>query len=203
MEASYPQLQVRFTYAGSQAQVTQIEEGAPADVFASADQGNMLKVVQAGLAAEQPRVIARNRLQVVVQFGNPRHIKTLADLAQPALKVDLCAPGVPCGTYAAGALKKAGVKVTPVSEEENVKAVVTKVALGEADAGIVYATDIKAGAARVQGVEIPDDQNVIATYSVVRLKAGHNRTAANAFTGFVSSPQGQRTLAEFGFLGPS
>jgi molybdate transport system substrate-binding protein len=203
MEASYPQLHVKFSYAGSQALVTQIEEGAPADVFASADQGNMLKVVQAGLTAEQARVIARNRLQVVVQSGNPRQIRSLADLAQPTVKVDLCAPGVPCGSYAASALKKASVKVTPVSQEENVKAVVTKVALGEADAGIAYATDVKAGGAKVQGVEIRDDQNVIATYSVVRLKAGHNRAAADAFTGFVSSSQGQRTLAEFGFLSPS
>jgi molybdate transport system substrate-binding protein len=163
----------------------------------------MLKVAQAGLTSEQPRVIARNRLQVVVQPGNPRHVKTLADLAQPTVKVDLCSPGVPCGTYAASALKKANVKVTPVSQEENVKAVVAKVALGEADAGIVYATDVKAGGTGVQAVEIPDDQNVIATYSVVRLKAGHNRAAANAFTSFVSGSQGQRTLAEFGFLGPS
>jgi molybdate transport system substrate-binding protein len=203
LEASHPQLHVRFSYASSQALVTQIEEGAAADVFASADQGNMLKVVQAGLTSEQPRVFARNRLEIVVQSGNPRQIRTLADLAQPTVRVDLCSPGVPCGTYAASALKKAGTQVTPVSQEENVKAVVTKVALGEADAGIAYATDVKAGGASVQGVEIPDDHNIIASYPIVRLKAGHNRTAANAFISFVSSSAGQKTLAEFGFRGPS
>ena len=201
-KARHPQLEMRFSYAGSQTLATQIQQGAPADVFASADQANMQKVVDGGLGFGPPKVFARNRLQIVVQAGNPRHIKTLADLTGAGLKVDVCAPGVPCGSYTAAAFSKANVKVTPVSQEDNVKAVVTRVSLGEADAGVAYATDIRAAGGKVQGVDIPEDQNVVASYPIVRLKAASNEAAANAFVEFVAAPEAQKTLTGFGFLPP-
>jgi molybdate transport system substrate-binding protein len=203
LKAQHPGAQVKFSFAGSPTLVTQIQQGAPADVFASADQANMRKVVDGGLNSGQPRVFARNKLQIVVQAGNPRQIKSVADLANPAIKVDVCAPGVPCGTYATTVFGKANAKVTPVSQEDNVKAVVTKVALGEADAGIVYATDVKAGGDKVQGVTIPDDQNVLASYPIVQLEAATNEEAAQALIALVTGSQGQKTLAGYGFLSPS
>jgi molybdate transport system substrate-binding protein len=203
LRTRHPQLEVRYSYAGSQTLVTQIQQGAPADVFASADQANMRKVVAGGLAEGQPRVFARNRLQIVVPAGNPGQVRSLADLARPGLKVDLCAPAVPCGSYAGSALGKASVKVTPVSQEDNVKAVVTKVSLGEADAGIVYTTDVRAGGAKVAGVTIPEDLNVTASYPIVQLKAAPNPKAAEAFIGYVTGSEGQKTLASYGFLSSS
>jgi molybdate transport system substrate-binding protein len=203
LRARHPQLELRYSYAGSQTLVTQIQQGAPADIFASADQANMQKVVAGGLAEGQARVFARNRLQIVVPRGNPKQVRSLADLAGSGLKVDLCAPAVPCGSYAGSALGKANVRVTPVSQEDNVKAVVTRVSLGEADAGIVYATDVKAGGGKVEGVDIPDSENVVAAYPLVRLKAATNGAAADAFIGFVTGAEGQKTLAGYGFLPPS
>lgn len=201
--AKHPDADVKFSYAGSPTLVTQIQQGAPADVFASADQPNMQKIVDGGLSSGGPRVFARNKLQIVVQARNPKQIQTVADLARSGIKFDTCAPGVPCGTYATNVFSKANVKVTPVSQEDNVKAVVTKVSLGEADAGIVYTTDVKAGGDKVQGVTIPDDENVTATYPLVQLKAAPNQKAAQAFVGFVTGSEGQKTLAGFGFLSPS
>jgi molybdate transport system substrate-binding protein len=202
-KAKHSGVNIRFSYAGSPTLVAQIQQGAPADVFASADQPNMQKVVDGRLNSEAPRVFARNKLEIVVQAGNPTQIQTVADLAKPGIKFDACAPGVPCGTYATNVLNKANVRVTPVSQEDNVKAVVTKVSLGEADAGIVYATDVKAGGAKVAGVTIPDDVNVTASYPIVRLEAAPNQKAAEAFIGFVTGSEGRKTLAGYGFLSPS
>jgi molybdate transport system substrate-binding protein len=199
----HPEADVRFSFAGSPTLVTQIQQGAPADVFASADQANMQKVVTGGLGSRQPKVFARNKLQIVVQAGNPKQVKSLADLAAPSLKVDVCAPAVPCGSYATTAFDKANVKVTPVSQEDNVKAVVTKVSLGEADAGIVYTTDVRAGGSKVQGIDIPDSENVVASYPIVQLTAATNQASAGAFVDFVAGPEGQKTLAGYGFLPPA
>lgn len=197
-----PRLKAEFNFAGSSTLVAQIQQGAPADVFASADQPNMRKLLDGGLVSGSPRVFATNRLQIVVAAGNPKGITRLADLVRPGLVVVLCAPAVPCGRYAAQALQKAGVSVVPASQETDVKAVVSKVALGEADAGIVYVTDVKAGGVKVQGVVIPDGQNVVASYPIALVKAAHDGRAAQAFVDFVLSPQGQRILAGFGFGGP-
>ena len=143
---------VTFNFAGSQALATQIQQAAPADVFASADLANMDKVKDLVGTSQN---FASNLLAIVVEEGNPKGVKGLDDLARPDLKVVLAAPDVPAGKYAAEILGKAGVAVKPVSQEDNVKAVVTKVSLGEADAGIVYVTDITAGGAKVEGVDIP------------------------------------------------
>jgi molybdate transport system substrate-binding protein len=190
---------VELNFGGSSTLAAQITQGAPADVFASADQPNMQKVVDAGLAGA-PATFATNRLQLVVGPGNPKGIRSLADLARPGLVVVLCAPAVPCGTYAAQALGKAGVTVHPASQEQDVKAVVTKVQLGEADAGIVYRTDVRAAGAAVAGVDIPADQNVTAEYPIAELKGAS--PAAAGFVDFVRSPEGQLILGGFGF-GPA
>lgn len=200
LKAGDPGLTTKFSYAGSPTLVQQIQQGAPADVFASADQPNMDRVVKRGQTTGKPQVFAHNRLQIVVPAGNPRKIKSVSDLANPGIKVDVCAPGVPCGTYATTVFNKAGVKVTPVSREDNVKAVVAKVSLGEADAGIVYRTDVQAGGSRVQGVDIPESYNVVAGYPMVQLKTAQNGAGAKAFMDEVMSAQGQQVLEQYGFI---
>jgi molybdate transport system substrate-binding protein len=190
---------VTFNFAGSQALATQIGQGAPADVFASADLDNMAKVKD---LVATPQSFASNRLAIVVEQGNPRGIRTLDDLAGGDVKVVLAAREVPAGRYAKQVLDRAGVKVTPVSQEDNVKAVVAKVSLGEADAGIVYVTDVAAGGARVEGVDIPREQNVVATYPIATVKAGKAQDAAQAFMDLVLSGQGQQVLHRYGFLPP-
>ena len=190
---------VIFNFAGSQALATQIQQGAPADVFASADLDNMDKVE--GLAGT-PQSFASNLLQIVVEKGNPEGVKGLADLAKRDLKVVLAAAEVPAGRYAKQVLDQAGVSVQPVSQEDNVKAVVTKVSLGEADAGIVYVTDVSAGGDKVEGVDIPRAQNVVATYPIATVKASKAQDKAQAFMALVLSDQGQQVLARYGFLPP-
>jgi molybdate transport system substrate-binding protein len=147
-------------------------------------------------------VFAKNRLQIIVEPGNPKGIATVADLANPDLVVVTCAPEVPCGKYAATLFTNAGVTVTPKSLEENVKAVVTKVTLGEADAGIVYRTDVTATDGTADGVDIPDDINVTAEYPIATTKTAANPDGAAAFTEFVVSAAGQKILAGYGFLAP-
>ena len=193
---------VRFNFAGSSALATQIGQGATADVFASADLPNMQKVAAAGVTDGQPRTFAANKLQIVVGAGNPKAIRSLRDLADPALAVVLCAPAVPCGNYAQQAFKKAGVTVTPKSQEQDVNAVVSKVSFGEADAGVVYVTDIRAAGSRVQGIAIPDAENVAATYPVVTLKTGSNRAGGAAFVDFLLGREGQQVLGRYGFVKP-
>ena len=162
----------------------------------------MAKVTAGGLTAAPPQIFATNKLEIVVGAGNPKHITGLADLAQPGLIVVLAAPAVPAGHYAGQALQAAGVKVTPASLELDVKAVVSKVALGEADAGIVYVTDVRAGGARVAGAPIPDAQNVVARYPVAVLKGSSGAVAGQAFVDYLLGADGQKTLARFGFTGP-
>jgi molybdate transport system substrate-binding protein len=190
---------VVFNFAGSQALATQIQQAAPADVFASADTANMDKVAD---LVGTPRNFAGNQLQIVVEQGNPKGVKRLDDLANPDLKVVLAAPDVPAGRYAAESLAKAGVTVEPVSQEDNVKAVVTKVSLGEADAGIVYVTDVTAGGDKVEGVGIPEELNVLATYPIAAVTASRAQDQAQAFMDQVLGAEGQQVLKAHGFLPP-
>jgi molybdate transport system substrate-binding protein len=190
---------VTFNFAGSQALATQIQQGAPADVFASADTANMDKVRD---LVGDPQVFASNLLQIVVEQGNPKGVGGLGDLARGDLKVVLAAEEVPAGRYAKQVLDKAGVTVRPVSQEDNVKAVVTKVSLGEADAGIVYVTDVTAGGGKVEGVDIPDEQNAVATYPIATVKASRAQDKAQAFMDLVRSAEGQQVLDKYGFLPP-
>jgi len=190
---------VTLNFAGSQALATQIQQGAPADVFASADTTNMDKVKD---LVGTPRNFASNLLQIVVEKGNPKGVKGLEDLDNPDLKVVLAAPDVPVGKYSQQALAKANVTVKPVSQEQDVKAVVSKVSLGEADAGIVYTTDVTAGGDKVEGVDIPEDQNVDATYPIATVKASKAQDQAQAFMDYVLSDQGQQVLKSYGFGPP-
>lgn len=189
-----------FNYAGSPTLVQQLAGGAQADVLATADETNMRKAVSAGLLKGTSRSFATNRLQIVVQAGNPKHIAGLSDLARSGLLVVLCADNVPCGSYANQALAKAAVTgVRPVSLETDVKSVVSKVALGEADAGIVYATDVEAGGAKVSGVNIPDADNIVASYPIASVSGS---AAAQAFIDLVVGARGQAVLRRYGFGPP-
>ncbi len=197
-----PGTQYVFNFGSSSTLATQINSGAPADVFASADDTNMQKVVDAKLTDGAPAVFVSNRLQIAVATGNPRGITGLADLAKPGLIVVLAAPTVPAGKYALESLQKAGVSVKVASQEVDVRAVLNKVTLGEADAGIVYVTDVKSAGTRVTGVDIPDQQQVIARYPMAVVKETKNPRLAKAFVDYLLSDEGQRLLAEFGFSKP-
>ncbi|MEQ1873878.1 MAG: molybdate ABC transporter substrate-binding protein [Ilumatobacteraceae bacterium] len=198
----HPDVRIVFNFAGSGELVTQITQGAPADVFASADDSNMSRLIDAAEIAGDPRVIARNTFQIIVEPGNPLGIANLADLADPELLVVLCADTVPCGQGARTVLSNAGVVVTPKSLEDKVKGVVTKVTTGEADAGIVFVTDVIAAGDDATGVEIPADVNALSNYPIVETKAASNAEAAQAFIEFVASDEGQAILASYGFLAP-
>jgi len=201
--AANPQSKVTFSFDGSSTLVTQIVQGAPADMFASADQANMDKVTTPGLNSTAPTVFATNLLTIIVAKGNPKKITGVADLADGKVnKVVLCADGVPCGTYARQILTSAGVTVTPVSNEQNVGGVVTKVTAGEADAGIVYVTDVKAVPEKADSVAIPANINVIAKYPIAALKTSSQPQVDAAFTSFLLAPTGQTILAKYGFTGP-
>jgi molybdate transport system substrate-binding protein len=200
--ADNPDANVVFTFAGSGDLVTQIGEGAPADVFASADDSNMTTLSDAGEAAGEPVSIAKNTMEIIVEKGNPKSITGVADLANADLLVVLCSDTVPCGKSAAAVLANAAVTLTPVSLEDKVKGVVTKVTAGEADAGIVYVSDVHAAGDTADGVEIPADINVINNYPVVVTKEATNIAAAQAFIDYVASDAGQAIMAKYGFLAP-
>ena len=194
-----PGVTVKFNFAGTPTLVTQIEQGAQADVFASADTTNMDKLKGDGFTNGDPQVFAHNLLEIVIAPGNPKGITSLADLAKPGVIYISEAPTVPAGKYSLQALAKAGVSVTPKSLETDVKSVVSKIELGEADAGIVYTTDVKAAGSKVTGVPIPSSDNVVATYPLVAVKGTHDMAAADAFIAYVKSSTGQATLESFGF----
>jgi molybdate transport system substrate-binding protein len=201
-EKKDPDVSVKFDYDASSNLATQINQGAPADVFASADQDNLQKTIDSGAVTPPAVVFAKNRLEIAVEKGNPKKIKSLADLQKSGLVVVLCADQVPCGKYAAQSLAMAGVTINPSSKEENAKATLSKVSIGEADASIVYVTDVKASKGTTSGVKIADKQNVIATYPMGVVKESQNATAAKAWVQYVTSKDGQKTLRKFGFLPP-
>ena len=201
-EKANPGVTVKFNYQGSSSLATSINQGAPADVFASAAPSNMKTVTDAGNGVGTPKIFASNQGEIMVEKGNPDHITSVSQLANPAVKVVVCAPEVPCGAVATAIFKHADVTVKPVSEETNVGGVVTKVTLGEADAGIVYETDVKANGSKTAGVPIPADENAITDYPIAEIKHAPNATAAAAFIGYVLSPDGQQVLKGFGFLPP-
>jgi molybdate transport system substrate-binding protein len=197
--AAHPEARVALSFASSSSLAAQINQGAPADVFASADTANMDKVTGDAGTIGAPVPFATNRLRIIVAKGNPKGIVSLADLAKPGVVYVAAAPSVPIGAYAQQALRGAGVTVTPKSLEADAKAVVAKVTLGEADAGLVYTTDVLAAGDKAQGVTIPDVQNVVATYPIAVVKETKNASAAQAFVALVTSAEGQTVLASFGF----
>lgn len=193
-EAEHPGVDVVVSSGGSSSLAAQIEQGVPADVFASADLVTMDRVLDAVDPAGPPVVFALNRLVIAVAPGNPADITGLDDLARPGLVVVLAAPEVPAGNYAARLLADAGVAVTPASLEQNVRAVASKVALGEADAGIVYATDVAAQPDRLAAVEADGPADLVAEYPVVALTSD-----GSEFADFVRSPAGRAALTAAGF----
>lgn len=196
-ESANPGTKVTFSFGSSSELEKQIEEGAPADVFASADQANMDKVVAAHDNKSAPANFAKNKLEIAVEKGNPKHIATLADLAKPGVVVVLCAASAPCGKFADQVLGYAKVSVTPKSRETNAKATLSKVELGEADAAIVYVSDVKSG--KVEGVDIPDAVNAVTTLPIVTLKDSGNATLADAWVAFVLAHKSE-LVDTYGFL---
>ena len=197
-----PDITIAFNFASSSDLALQISQGLPADVFASADVKNMAKVTDAGLLHGESVAFATNSLEIVVEKGNPLRIDSLAQLASPGLLFVTCPIEVPIGAYTAEVLRNAGVTVAPASLEENVKGILTKVALGEADAGIVYRTDILAAGNSVTGVPINDNVNVTTKYLIGALRDSQNQDASQRFIIFLSSEQGQKIFSQFGF-GPA
>lgn len=198
-EKEHPGTKLTFSFAGSQELAAQVKQGAPADVLVTADTQTM-----DGLKADTgtPTVIAKNRLVIAVGAGNPKKIEGLEDLADSKVKVVLAAPEVPVGRYSRQVLADRNVTVKPVSEEPNVRAVLSKVELGEADAGIVYKTDAATATGKTDAITIPDDQNAIASYPAATLKESQHSTAATAFVKWLSSPQAQKILRTAGFEKP-
>lgn len=192
----HPGVEIMFNFGPSSGLREQILEGAPVDVFASANSSTMDQVVDAGEVSGESRTFARNQLVIAVQDGNPAGIEGLADFARDDLLIGLCAEGVPCGDYAREALASAGVAPSIDSEEIDVRGLITKIAEGELDAGVVYLSDIDGA---VEGLEIPSEHNVIADYPIAVLSAARNPAAAHAFVEFALSAEGQRILAEYGF----
>ena len=200
-EERHPSLEVLpIVYDGSSTLATQLIEGAPVDVFASADEANMQKVVDANLATG-PALFATNTLVIAMPQGNPGEVEDLSDLGDDSVTVVLCAPEVPCGAASQMLLANTGVIVTPSSLEQNVTAVLTKVAAGEADAGLVYATDVR-GRDDVDSVVPEGAADVVNEYPIVALAGAPHPEAAVAFAEFVLSPAGQQVLAELGFGSP-
>ncbi|MER5738402.1 molybdate ABC transporter substrate-binding protein [Streptomyces sp. NPDC002262] len=198
-EKSHPGTELTFSFAGSQELVAQVSQGSPADVLVTADTKSMDK---AKADTGTPTVIAKNRLVIATGEGNPHRIDDLRDLADPKLKVVLAAPEVPAGKYSEQILEKQGVTVRPVSQEPSVRAVLGKVEMGEADAGLVYRTDARSAQDKVDAVEIPDDRNAIAQYPAATLKGSGNAGAATAFVAWLSSPEAQGILRDAGFQKP-
>lgn len=195
-EGAHPGVTVSAVYDGSSTLATQIGEGAPADVFASADEKNMAKV---SAQAPEPQLFAGNTLVIAVPEGNPGGVRTLADLAR--VTTVLCAPEVPCGAASTTLLSNAGVTVSPASSEQNVTAVLTKVAAAEADAGLVYATDV-VGRDDVEAIVPEGADTVVNRYPIAALTDAPNSDAASAFVAFVLSDEGQRILVDAGFRAP-
>lgn len=201
-EAAYPSAKVSFNFAGSDVLAASITSGAPADVFAAASPKTMKTVTDAKDARGTPATFVRNQLEIATLPGNPDRIASLKDLTKSGLKVALCARTVPCGAAAQKALTASSVKLTPVSYEQDVKAALTKVELKEVDASLVYTTDVKAAAGKVDGVEFPESAKAINLYPIVELKDAPNAAGAQAFIALVQSAEGQKVLTEAGFLTP-
>lgn len=201
-EATHPRVHVALNLGGSSSLRTQILGGAPVDVFASANASNMERVVRAGQVSGEPHVFARNRLQIAVPAGNPAGVHGLHDFADAKLRIGLCAPQVPCGDFARKVLERAGVVPALDTDEPDVRALLTKIELGELDAGITYVTDVVSSHGSVQGIDIPDDVNVTAEYPIAVLAGAPNPVAAEAFVAFVLSGGGRAILEKYGFESP-
>lgn len=198
-EKDYPGTEVRFNFAGSADLVAQLRQGAPADVFASADARNMTAAVDDGLVAGQPADFATNTLTIVTPPGNPRNIRSFGDLAAPGTQVVVCATQVPCGSATEKIEEATGVNLAPVSEESAVTDVLGKITSGQADAGLVYVTDAADAGAKVTAIPFPESSDSVNTYPIAALAEATNPAAAQKFLELVTGPQGREALSAAGF----
>ncbi|MEW2523680.1 molybdate ABC transporter substrate-binding protein [Streptomyces sp. NPDC047071] len=198
-EDAHPGTKITFSFEGSQELAAKVRQGAPADALVTADTKTMDAL---GSDTGKPTVIAKNRLVIATGKGNPKKVEQLKDLADKDLKVVLAAPEVPVGRYSEQILDRQKLGVKPVSQEPNVRAVLSKVELGEADAGLVYKTDVQAADGKAEGVDIPDGQNAIAAYPAATLKTSEHSAAAAAFVKWLNSAEAQKILRDAGFQKP-
>ncbi|WP_406171748.1 molybdate ABC transporter substrate-binding protein [Streptomyces sp. NBC_00996] len=201
-EKAHPGTKVTFSFGGSDSLAASITGGAPADVFAAASPKTMAIVTDKNDAVGTPTTFVRNQLEIATLPGNPDKVASLKDLTKSGLKVVLCDKTVPCGAAAQKALDASSLKLTPVSYEQDVKSALTKVELKEADAAVVYKTDVKAAGDKVEGVEFPESANAVNDYPMALLKDADNAAAAKAFIELVKSAEGQKVLTAAGFLKP-
>ncbi|PWG07429.1 molybdate ABC transporter substrate-binding protein [Streptomyces sp. V2] len=201
-EKAHPGTKVTFNFAGSDSLAASITSGAPADVFAAASTKTMAIVTDKKDNATTPVTFVRNQLEIATLPGNPDKVTGLKDLTRSGLKVVLCDRTVPCGAAADKILTATGVKVTPVSYEQDVKSALTKVELKEADAALVYKTDVHAAGTKVQGIDFPESSQAVNDYPITLLKDAPNAAAAKEFIALVQSPEGRKILTEAGFLQP-
>lgn len=201
-ESAHPGVTVKLTYDGSSTLVQQITNGAQADVFASADQANMDKVAKASLNDGAPQLFARNKLEIAVPPNNPKNIASFADLAKPGVVVVVCADAVPCGAAALKVEAATGVHISPASKETAVTGVLSKVESGDADAGLVYLTDVNSAAGLVKGVPFPEADKAINDYPITVLKNAPQSALAKEFVAFVRGEQGRKELGAVGFQLP-
>ncbi|HEX6521468.1 MAG TPA: molybdate ABC transporter substrate-binding protein [Streptosporangiaceae bacterium] len=200
-EAAHPGVKVTFSFGASSTLATQIINGAPADVFASAAPKNMQQIVTAG-DASSPVDFVKNVMEVAVPPSNPAHVASVNDLAKSSVKVALCQPQVPCGATAAKVFGNAKITVRPVTLQPDVKSVLTQVELGNVDAGVVYVTDVNAAKAKVKGIPIPDGVNASTEYPIAPVSKSGNMSLAQAFVAYVLSPAGQAVLTTDKFEKP-
>jgi len=193
---------VEFTFAGSADLVTQLAQGATADVFASADTNNMVKAEQAELVAGEPVDFATNTLTIVTAPGNPKQVTSFADLARPGLSVVVCASEVPCGSATAKVEDVTKTPLSPVSEESSVTDVLNKVTSGQADAGVVYVTDARAAGDKVATVDFVESSLAVNTYPIAVLEESKQKDLAKKFVALVTGDYGQKVLSEAGFGKP-
>jgi molybdate transport system substrate-binding protein len=201
-EEQNPGTTVRFNYGGSSDLAQQIVNGAPADVFAAANTSTMTTVFKAGLLTGQPATFVTNVLQIAVSPGNPKAVHNFADLAKPDLKVVVCAPQVPCGSATQQVEKATGITLKPVSQEPDVRSALSKVATGDADAALVYVTDVKSSGGKVEGVDFPDASKALNQYPIAVLKNAPHAELADKFVALVRGPDGQQVLKNAGFGTP-
>ncbi|HEU5475603.1 MAG TPA: molybdate ABC transporter substrate-binding protein [Actinophytocola sp.] len=201
-EAANPGAKVTFNFAGSSALAQQINQGAPADVFASAAPTNMKQVTDTGAITDTPAVFVRNKLEIATPAGNPGKVTGLADFAKQDLKIALCAEQVPCGAAARKVFQIAGITPAPDTLEQDVKAVLTKVSLGEVDAALVYRTDVKAAGDKVAGMPFAEADQAVNDYPIAACAKAPNSAGAKAFVDYVRSDKGTAVLTQAGFAAP-
>lgn len=201
-ESQHAGVSVQFSFAGSSDLVAQLQGGAPADVFASADEKNMAKLTDEKLTNSEPQIFATNTLMIAVPPGNPAGIESLQDLTNAGVNLVVCAPQVPCGSAIEKVAAAAGVSLQPVSEEQSVTDVLTKVISGEADAGLVYLTDVKGAGDKVEGIGFPESKDAVNDYPIAVVKDSKNAELAQQFVDLVLGDEGQQVLAEAGFGKP-